>query len=397
MMSTKVFPAADSSHLCLAHPTPNEQITICGDTAEEWRDALSMPMYLKESQSMANAPLATNDGMTNWILVDDRDSPDARQILSSCESFRKRALLSASDGRVTEVIVHGIASVFCSSQYRGRGYPKRMMRELVKQLRTWQTADLRCIGSILYSDIGKDYYTKLGWQARTSNMHVEVKLAPSSQTSPARVLLAADLPALCEKDEARLRKSIAIPAKVMDIPCFAIVPDLDHLGWHFAKEEFACNHLFGRYPQAKGAIAGPAGNQVWATWTHRYYNHPSIESSNNVLYILRFVMEADESGVHQPGKAREKLPEDKYEEQVRYLEAVIRAAQREAFEWKLDTIQLWDPSPLVMKMLKDMNLANKVVERENNSIASALWYNEEGEVSSDFGPLWLHNEHYAWC
>jgi hypothetical protein len=393
-----MFPDAESSHLCLGHPTPNEMIAISTDTAEEWQDSLFMSKYLEESQVMANAPLASYGGMTNWILVDDRDDPDARQILSSCETFRKRALLSDIDGGVTHVFVHGVASVFCSSQYRNRGYPKRMMRELAKQLQTWQAGNLRrIIGSILYSDIGKEYYTKLGWQFRTSNMHIEIKPGSSSQTPLSRLLLSSDLPTLCEQDEARLRKTIATSAKALNIPCFAIVPDLNHFGWHFAKEKFACNYLFNRSPQAKGAIAGPTGNQVWVVWTHRYYNNPSTKTSNNILYILRLVMEADESGVHQPEITRERLPQEKYDEQMRYLEAVIRAAQQEAFEWKLDAIHLWDPSPLVVKMLQHMNVVDRVVERGNSSIASALWYNEDGGVSSDFGPLWLNNEHYAWC
>jgi hypothetical protein len=36
-----------------------------------------------------------------------------------------------------------------------------------------------------------------------------------------------------------------------------------------------------------------------------------------------------------------------------------------------------------------------MIERESQSIASLLWYDQEGEVSKE-QPLWVNNEHYAW-
>ena len=48
-----------------------------------------------------------------------------------------------------------------------------------------------------------------------------------------------------------------------------IMPGPDHMLWHMGKEEFACEELFGRVQQAKVAIAGPPGNQIWAIWAHR--------------------------------------------------------------------------------------------------------------------------------
>lgn len=37
------------------------------------------------------------------------------------------------------------------------------MKELAKALRGWQSEYGKSLGSVLYSDIGKEYYAKLGW------------------------------------------------------------------------------------------------------------------------------------------------------------------------------------------------------------------------------------------
>jgi hypothetical protein len=390
-----VLQNSESSSLCLTHPSSDELTTISPNTAAAWKDALSHSIYLEESQFMTTVPLARNGGMTSWILVDKCLPPGQRQILCSCESFRKRALKSSADGNVIDTIVHGIASVFCPIEHRGRGYPKLMIRELATQLHSWQTDTKQCLGSILYSDIGKTYYAELGWKPNKSNTHVELNGLKHSKSPFVYNVGAAELPVLCERDEARLRKMMSIPT---EHPCtrVSIIPDLDHIGWHLAKEEFTCNYLFQKIPEVKGAIAGSPGSQVWAIWTHRYYNHPDAEKSHNVLYILRLVMEADETASRLPSDAGKTLDEVKFKEQMQHLKAVLQAAQNEAFEWKLNAVRFWDPTPLVRSMLSHMGIEQEIVEREEESIASGLWYDEQGGVSES-APLWLNNEHYAWC
>jgi hypothetical protein len=389
--SVDVLPSSQSSELCLAHPTSDELITIWMNTAAVWSDALSLPAYLEESHLLMTAPLAKNGGMTNWILVDKNLAPDRRQILSSCESFRKEAMTSDAVGVVIETIVHGIASVFCPMEYRGRGYPKRMMQELAKTLCTWQIADQQCIGSILYSDIGRGYYAKLGWKDNPSNTHIELRPLSCMKSSSVRFVLATDLPDLCKRDEALLRVLMATHMQEARRPLI-IIPDLAHLGWHLAKEDFACSHLFGKVPEVKGAIAGPHGSQVWAIWTRRYYNHPATEKSQNVLYILRLVMEADQTAT----RLRHTVNEEKYHEQLCHLQAVLQAAQTEAHEWKLNKIQLWNPSPLVLNMLNQIDIGHKVVMREEEGVACGLWYDKQDEIS-EVVPLWVNTEYYAWC
>jgi hypothetical protein len=70
-----------------------------------------------------------------------------------------------------------------------------------------------------------------------------------------------DLESLCERDEAIVRFRMAVPTEEVEAR-FTIIPDLDHMGWHIAKEVFVSEYLFEKVPTAKGAIAGPPGNQV---------------------------------------------------------------------------------------------------------------------------------------
>jgi hypothetical protein len=388
-------PSSDSSELCLAHPTSDELIAISMGTAAMWKDALSLPVYLEESRFLATAPLARDGGMTTWVLVDKNTVPDKRVIFCSCESYRKRALQSDAEGMVVDIFVHGIASVFCALEYRGRGYPKRMLRELSTKLPTWQTSGKQCIGSILYSDIGKSYYAELGWKCTPSNTHIEFRPLCHTKSPLVRPVLVTHLPDLCKRDEALIRTQMA--CRTQDSrPRMSISPDFDHVGWHLAKEEFACNYLFGKPPHVIGAIAGPSGSQVWALWTRRYYNHPDAEKPHNALYILRLVMEADGNTTHSRSGSEMPDRNENDTNQVQHLRTVLQAAQTEAFNWKLDTIKLWHPSPLVIQRLDKSGMHYEVVEREKESIASGLWYDEHGGISNS-APLWLNNEHYAWC
>lgn len=51
---------------------------------------------------------------------------------------------------------HGVGSVFCADELRGRGYAGRMMKELGTVLKRWQqNAGVKSCFTVLYSDIGK--------------------------------------------------------------------------------------------------------------------------------------------------------------------------------------------------------------------------------------------------
>jgi hypothetical protein len=387
------LPDSSDPDLVLRHPTSDEQVEIWNNTSAAWIDSLTLPLYLQESLFLTTVPLATNGGMSTWVLVQKHLPPGKRRILCSCESFRKHSLTSDAKGHVTDNIVHGIASVFSPVSYRNRGYASRMMKELVTELRTWQTDQLPCVGTTLYSDIGKEYYAKLGWLPSITNSQVELQPKSGPWPASAAAILESHLPDLCKRDEAMIRARMAVPTDEVETR-FTIVPDLDHMGWHFGKEHFATEYLFGKTPNTKGVIAGSPGSQVWATWVHRYYGRHDFESSNNVLHILRLVVELDETSTRLPSDATKRPTKEIFNKQMRYVKTVLQAAQAEAAEWKLDVVKLWDPTPLVLDLLDQSGLEYTVTERED-SIASLFWYDGENGVSKE-PPLWVNNEHYAW-
>jgi hypothetical protein len=388
------LPDSNSPSLHLSHPTPDECAKIWTNTSESWRDSLTLPVYLQESLFLSTVPLAKDGGMTTWVLVEKNLPPDQRPILCSCESFLKRSLMSDADGKIEEVIVHGIASVFCPPEYRRRGYAARHMTEVSKALYTWQLDQARVVGSILYSDVGKIYYAKLGWQPNPTNWHVEFPPMNTPKSPLTQELVEDDLPELCKRDEAIIRAAMATPADGVK-KRLMVLPNLDHMLWHIAKENFATEQLFSKIPRAKGVIAGPPGSQVWAIWTYRYYGHPNAESPSNVLYILRLVVEGDDSANKPPSTGENGLQTTKLDKQVCYLVAVLQAAQAAAAEWRLDSVKLWEPSPWVQHVISESKINHWIVEREEDSIASGLWYDENGGLGT--APVWINNEHYAWC
>jgi len=148
------FPDSQSPSLGLVEATKEEIIAQSKLNGASWRGALSIEAYLRREAYLSNQALCKDSGLTSWVLVDTSCAPEKRAVLSGCETLRKKALVSRS-GKITEVIAHGVGSVFTPPEYRKKGYGARMIIELGKRLRTWQIEHGHSLFSILYSDIGK--------------------------------------------------------------------------------------------------------------------------------------------------------------------------------------------------------------------------------------------------
>ncbi|KAL3420010.1 lysine acetyltransferase (GNAT family protein) [Phlyctema vagabunda] len=374
-MGSVELPDYQSKSLALVNPTPEEQVAVWNMNALAWRGALSHADYLDREIYLTTVPLACEKGVSHWILVDSTLPPNERQILASCESLRKRALV-ARNGSTKEVITHGVGSVFCDPQYRGRKYASRMMSEMAEKLKEWQTEQYECKFSILYSDIGLKFYAGFGWKPFPST---HIAIPPTSEPpragEGARPLFSKDLPELCAWDESSIRKQLT-EAKEGKIHV-AIIPETDQMRWFHLREEFLCKRIFGvgpGQPYIKGALAGPAGARVWAVWTRSYYG-PLVPESGNTLHILRLVVEDEAS----PTNAES-------------LESILEVARIEAKTWVLNEVELWNPTAVVKQMVQDTGLPHGEVIRDKESIASLMWYGEEKEEVE-----WVGNEKYGWC
>ena len=195
-----------------------------------------------------------------------------------------------------------------------------------------------------------------------------------------RELLADDLRELCEVDERLMRQRMGVFNEGEGRVRVALIPDVETMQWHHAREEFAAMELLGRRTEVKGAIVdGGPGRRVWAIWTRMF----AEEEWKNKLYILRMVVEGEEN-FHQAGDERN----------VKAAATVLAAAQREAGMWPMHAVEVWNPSATILAAAKMIEPDAKHEERESESVTSLMWYG--GGSGEDEEVEWVGNEKYAW-
>ena len=155
-VSPALLPSSTSPTLKLIPANGNEARKASILNGEAWRGPLSLEDYLRREEHLWRQDLAKHGGCTLWVLVDTSLPQAERTVLAACETIRKRAILAEPGALVRDVVSHGIGSVFCRDEYRGRGYAQRMIQELRKALETWQQKEgEKAYFNVLYSDIGK--------------------------------------------------------------------------------------------------------------------------------------------------------------------------------------------------------------------------------------------------
>ncbi|KAL8833550.1 MAG: hypothetical protein Q9170_004205 [Blastenia crenularia] len=398
-MDTVELPIGSSPTLQLVQANEREMIESSTINAVSWRGPLNVDDYLEREAHLRKTSLNRNGGITYWILIDTAASPTkgVQRMLASCETLRKRALIATSDGNVKEIITHGIGSVYCNPEYRGRGYAQRMLTELAAILDRWQQKEgENAEFTVLWSDIGKRFYAKLGWNVYPST---HISLSPKSARDciyglPKSTLLAAeDVEDLCRLDEASLRLAMAKPtSRDVDIRV-ALIPDAATMQWHHAREEFLGEKLRDRFPFAKGALAKALhGGRAWCIWTRTF----GATQEENVLNILRLVVEDENGDSRQTDEAVNDWGQDESKHAtVAAVAAVLEQAQMEATFWGMVCVQLWNPSPLTFLAAKMVEGSAKIVDRDDESITSLRWHGEAAPEENKVD--WVANEKFAWC
>ncbi|KOS22946.1 Lysine acetyltransferase [Escovopsis weberi] len=395
MASDLKLPDASSVDLVLTNPTADERRQIWSQNYPEWGRGLTHQSYLDREAYILDIPMSKNGGLTNWILTTTaagpRDGPVSeaipRPILASCETLKRQVMLRGEDGVVRDVWGYGIASVFTFKELRGRGYASRMMAMLHDHLFKLhrESGDSPC--SVLYSDIGNKFYAAHGWLPdRSTFLEFPVKQINATATNgvdgSVKPITEEDVPMLAGLDRDLLRRDLSVhkledPHRV----CLAFVPSADLHRWHFQRDDFYCNYTFSRTPTARGAVYTPPGasqSKVWIFWT-RVYNGGVESPEKNVLYINRFVVEDERISDAELSKA---------------ILALWGLARKEAVEWQLAKINMWNPSDRVRRLVGDIDgLESIYVVREEDSIASLSWFGEGPTEQVE----WVANERYAWC
>ncbi|KAI6594159.1 hypothetical protein MCOR06_003460 [Pyricularia oryzae] len=408
------LPSASSPNLVVTEATAEELRRIWISTYNNWGRALSLPDYIKRERYITTIPGSSEGRMTSWVLVEADKSPEERQVLSSCDTWRKPAVAISPGGKhVEDGIAHVIGGVFTAPEFRGKGYASRMMTEVSKILKSYQADQVShshgkavrqtngkgvsevnkdgqssVLFSVLYSDIGKGFYAKHGWRPYSST-HISWTPTHSDDATPTssdasenphqvRPLQESELAELCAIDERLIRERLPAEAARTGRPAVAIIPCLDNVQWHLRREEYVTSHMYadGRVPSIRGAVWGPPGGRLWAYWMRGYYG--AVE--DNTLNVLRVVVE-------NPDDAR-------VEDLAEGFRAIVELARAEAGRWDMGEVQFWNPEGVVKELVHRCGVDYAVVHRQEESIASLMWYGEGGE---DREVEWIVNEKIAWC
>ena len=392
------LPPSDSSNLGLCEQTFEEKVRIWKLNGKSWSGRLSVEEYLGREEHLGNQDLTRDGSIAYWLLTDLSKNPNERPILSSCESLKKRALVKQHDQDVEEVVSFGIMSVFCDPALRRRGYAARMMKELGEKLDyRGQKHERKTQFTILYSDIGKTFYAKNGWEPYVSS-HVSLpplKRPNGMKTLECRPLFASDLAALCAKDESMLERSMHHARPPTGVAQVAIIPDKATMSWHHAREDYVAQRVLGRTPEVRGALVRCVdGSRIWCFWS-RFFGNESTEG--NILNILRLVMEAEATGqsLASAQDVGSTGPSVNSQEHVEAIQAILQAAQLEAAQWSMDAVRIWNPSPLTLDAAKRLDPSSQLTHREEDSIASLKWHDDDTHPTDRVE--WMANEKYAWC
>lgn len=387
------LPSKDSADVFLTTATQAEAEALQHANSTEWKGALNLEAYLRREKYLGAQDLTKDGGLTSWVLVWQPGPGDERQVLSGCETIKKRALVSRG-GKVEEVICHGLCSVFCPPDFRGRGYAGRMMTEVGKKLENWQVDNgKKHLFSVLYSDIGKKFYAARSWHPFPSS-HISLPANETPLAEGVQLLKSQDLAALCAADEDLIRARLQ-SREVGSSTAVAIIPDFRTLSWTHAREDFVCKELYNKVPAIRGARVG----NVWAYWA-RVWSDPEGHEPNT-LHILRLVIEDDKLGADFSPATLEGADainaaaegDCRVEEIRQSIAKIFQVAQTEAARSDMKEVQLWNPTSLALAGARQISEDVAIEDRELESIASLRWYGEGDGQSVE----WVENMKYAWC
>lgn len=379
---TKPITKAD---VVFAVATPRQRILSWELNGASWAPPMTIAQYVGRETALSETALSANGGTTYYVLH-PKDDPET--IVSACEVTAKRALVvrggdGGSAGNVEEVAAYAIASVFTNPVFRERGMASFMLRQ-VQQAVDGKGAEF----GALYSDIGREYYTRLGWKDFRSPQVLlvlaEGLVLPKSLAGAGdgvRLLTADEVAPLCVEDVALVQKRFVTAAAKSNnkddtrSKHITFLPTKEQMAWHFTRDAYVCKTLLDREVIYRGAQTED-GN-AWIYWDH--------DLREKKLKILRIV-------------TREELEADR-EKTKAAIKKLLFAALNEAKDWGLLKVLLWEPNADVVGIATEFwselgpNLSVTFEEREDGSIPSLRW--REGESLE--GVVWEMNNYYAWC
>ncbi|GBC08407.1 hypothetical protein RclHR1_08090011 [Rhizophagus clarus] len=348
------------SELTLVKATPEQAIVTNKNSFIEWGTHLSLEQYLSRESILASFPF-TSENFTVWVLVPRSTPETTTNILSSCETFARPALIITSS--LQKQNCYSIASVFTPPEHRKNGYASYMMELLGKKLKE----NFHEVGfSFLYSDVGPVFYSRNGWKVfehREIQFNIENENFNNitSDTINVTQLSYSDIEEITKYDCSLIEKEIDFNSnkyKVVALPTF------ECFEWTFARSKFYAKVKDLKEPNIWGAKATNKGNKVigFVIWNYDF--------NDNVLQILR---------IRSPDTNTTKL--------------LIQQAKLCASYCNSKKITVWNPD---LKLFTETNIieGGELIER-TKSLPSLAWYNNKSSSKDEVE--WILNENYAWC
>jgi predicted N-acetyltransferase YhbS len=184
---------------------------ILDDTHGIWNDGLTRHAYGRFYAAQAATPWGKRH-LRRWALVEDD------RLLASAKLYRVDAVL---DGRPIQVA--GLGAVFTSPDSRGRG----AARDLVERLLERAAADGADV-ALLFSEIGADYYARLGFAAIPVN---DLRLRVTESTR-----YGAPMTMVRGGDDRDLKDIVAMAATRAEPYRFHLIRDRDLVHFAIAKK-----------------------------------------------------------------------------------------------------------------------------------------------------------------
>ncbi|KAI0764876.1 hypothetical protein C8Q74DRAFT_1318431 [Fomes fomentarius] len=457
--------------LSLFPATPDQVHESRTRHAEEWARNSTLEEYLLRDVIMDKDEHAANGNLITWVLA-PRSHPRTLDFLCSCETFRRTAVVAkpstdpiSANVDVEEVTAYGIASVFTPARNRKKGYARHMMRLLHWVLAPrsalqgppnissstrsstaltfpaeWGTPpdialSLESLGnahfSVLYSDVGREFYRSCGTDAVSRNGWVVTGATETSWIlSRTQTGCATPEPPAAEPVEEPLAKRDAELTRLTE-------SDVLTLYTHDArwiKDDLAAQAR-AQPPELRSAsgVTVPAGRTLFsflpdkgvgAFVIRRTINfttegldsdkQPVLPSAQWGLALLpggaRTLADALDykfgsgEGAAQPlqqfpfvtwtldvrGSSPRTLVVARLRADERTLPVLLDELLVVAREEKLDKVEVWYLRPELRAVAEARGWTTK--EREEH-LSAVKWYGDEDEDKLD----WVYNEKFCWC
>ncbi|RDI82684.1 putative Xaa-Pro aminopeptidase P [Venturia inaequalis] len=193
----------DTTSLTFQQANDHQLDLIWALNASAWASPLSPAAHIVRERWLSEQPLTGHKWRT-FLLFRHED-----EIIASCEVFEKEIVVCDGLGGRRER-GYGVASVYTNPVFRRQG----MAGLLLGRVAGWMDGVGGGVVSVLYSDIGKVYYEKLGWTPYSTRQLVlesTTELSDMGDLADVYPLGDEQMEDLCREDIHALEKEFSQP------------------------------------------------------------------------------------------------------------------------------------------------------------------------------------------